>query len=462
MYILFIIFVIALVFYFKNKPLGTRIYKAYYKAKRMEFPWLDNWIKQNKINPAKIRANEDEGFTFVRKLLILLAILIIGGWILNFVIGGVSEMIAAGRIPSELQHWINTNTGSIIACIAALIVAKFLFKKPDIRPDDLTVSRKKELSAIFTETNTEYFTLECPLCHCPHSWGLSRFQLIIDSIDRSNITTTTVRSESADSYGGGFIGGLAAGAGSGSSTSVRTSVSVSGKAIKDFKCLNCGHTFKNTTDELWDWKPPEYDYVYDTPFPVWKIPSPFKRFCKSFVNTAMLIFLLAVTWFSFSGILNEITRTGKEATQTHAGSIDPSLNGVIAGRYKSIRVLSEPKRGSDELYRIPAGEFFTITGEKSGNYTVVEYKGIKGYAVPQSVKKLTKNRAVTASEDVILYTENGTPVEHVSKGTKMAMLGEGDGDFMTVEYKGEVYWVSIIEVEWDDPLWLMIANQFSK
>ena len=144
----------------KRKAENVIVYAEYYAQKRKEFPWLDNWIKENG-DPEQSRAKE----------------------------------FMAEKDPGELE--------------------------PEAG-----------------------LTLECPSCGCPHSWVMLQKDSIVDKVEKEvQETTTTIK-------GGGQDWGF--GASDVTHTKSKTLGYIyHGRAIKDFKCFNCGHTEQNEYNEQW-------------------------------------------------------------------------------------------------------------------------------------------------------------------------------------------------------------------
>ena len=145
----------------KKKEQRIPLFAAYYAQKRQEFPWLDNWLKENG-DPSVKRATE------------------------------------------------------------------FLAEKDPGKGEP------------------EYgLTMECPSCGCPHSWVMTQKETIVErGEEKIQETTTTIK-------GGGQDWGFGAGDAT-YSRSKTTGYVFYGKSIKDFKCLNCGHTEQNEYDEQWN------------------------------------------------------------------------------------------------------------------------------------------------------------------------------------------------------------------
>jgi len=97
----------------------------------------------------------------------------------------------------------------------------------------------KDPSETVRDDNYEQgLTLECPSCHCPHSWGMYRKELIVDKVEvKTNVNTMFLNDDLAVQK------------------AFREKKVIealySGRSIKDFKCQNCGHTEHNEYDTEW-------------------------------------------------------------------------------------------------------------------------------------------------------------------------------------------------------------------
>jgi hypothetical protein len=118
------------------------------------------------------------------------------------------------------------------------------------------------------EKSVEGLTLECPSCHCPHSWVMPQKEVFVDEHEGS-ITTTTTRK----GYGqGDVVSSLFEGFKSDGTTTKTTETHVyNGREFRDFKCLNCGHhTERNEFKASWSGSRPEEGMRYfDPPMPAW-------------------------------------------------------------------------------------------------------------------------------------------------------------------------------------------------
>jgi len=80
MYKNLILIAIAIILYLRNMGSALGEYGHYYKDKRGKFPWLDKWIKDNHIDPARARANEAVFFSMIGFAVAYLGISFVGGW----------------------------------------------------------------------------------------------------------------------------------------------------------------------------------------------------------------------------------------------------------------------------------------------------------------------------------------------------------------------------------------------
>ncbi|MCL2186912.1 MAG: hypothetical protein FWB86_13825 [Treponema sp.] len=225
-----LIIVVFFVLFRRNKTRSLSAYKAYYTKKRREYPWLENWIKEN-IDPAPIRAKESTSSGNLWSVIIFLVVVVIGSF------------IARQNIPLQ-----------IISLVAAFVAGelagrKFFAGKPE------KLLRERE-GGLF---------LECPYCHCPHSWVMTEIDNTVEGKTAEGVkTTTTVK-------GGGTDWGFGAGDKVSSETKI-TSVYWYGKSVQDFKCLNCGKTEQMTFSRHWPVEPNKGHKVLEPPMQSWEIP----------------------------------------------------------------------------------------------------------------------------------------------------------------------------------------------
>ncbi|MDR0501981.1 MAG: tetratricopeptide repeat protein [Treponema sp.] len=219
----------------RNKRRALNVYAAYYKNKRQQFQWLDNWINKN-VDPAPVRAkNESFGKNFL-SIIVYLAIVFLA----NFIFGN-----------KIIVH--------VISTIIAVLVME-LMSRGKIKPG--------------SDTRVSGLTLECPKCGCPHSWVMLKSVNVVEGKrTTTSKTTTTVK-------GGGTDWGF--GAGDTQSTKINSVVIVyHGKATRDFKCLNCGHTHQQEYPEIWHDSKPSSIEEFDPPKPAWGQQIDFENYVKA-------------------------------------------------------------------------------------------------------------------------------------------------------------------------------------
>jgi len=171
-----------------NKTRTSRALKKYYAKKRREFSWLDNFIKQNG-DPSESRAGDDSYKNVIFAVLVFLVLVII-----NFIFGKESIV----------------NTLVYLAISAGVCIIMGI--KTAVNPGK------------YYDLDIQDLTLECPSCHCPHSWGITAKEVIVEN--EATIVETTKR----DGYND-------------ETEEVATVYGV--KTLIDFICLNCGHTEHN-------------------------------------------------------------------------------------------------------------------------------------------------------------------------------------------------------------------------
>jgi len=220
----------SFVFYKWNKTRSLRAFKKYYAQKRREFPWLDNWIKQNG-DPSESRAKDNSMTSVVVAIFALLALLFI--------------TYLFSRI---------TVTKSLVYLAVSFGVC--------------WLAGRKTVKGAGEEEPEAGLTLECPSCGCPHSWEMPRREIIIESAEKITETTTMTgygRGDGFDSLLEGFKQ---------DGTTEKVTIVYTGKEIKDFGCLNCGRTENHEYDR--EWKRAEKDaemvsevYNYNPPKRAW-------------------------------------------------------------------------------------------------------------------------------------------------------------------------------------------------
>jgi hypothetical protein len=119
------------------------------------------------------------------------------------------------------------------------------------------------------EYSDEYgLTLECPSCRCPHSWVMTAKDNIVEN--KETTTETIYRS----GYGkGDFFDSVSEGFKK-NGKEEKVKVVYTGRAIRDFKCLNCGHTERNEYNERWvNYEPDTGFREFNPPVTAWEIPQ---------------------------------------------------------------------------------------------------------------------------------------------------------------------------------------------
>ena len=176
---------------------------------------------------------------FLINLIVLAAIIFVGIKLYKKFKEKKTNAIAGYYAEKRLQYpwldkWLNDWNGKGVDIVA--IRAKDTFgKDPHCEPE-------------------QGLTLECPSCGCPHSWVLLHVEEIVENKE-TNYHLNGRGGEKTDS------------------------IYFTGRSIKDFKCLNCGHTQHNEYDEEWRWPRDRKDdkeseqYDYDPPKPAWEIPG---------------------------------------------------------------------------------------------------------------------------------------------------------------------------------------------
>jgi hypothetical protein len=216
-----------------NKTRTLRGFKTYHEQKRREFTWLDNWIKANG-DPSEKMAGSGSMVHVLAAVAVFLVLMII-----TYFIGKIGNV---GIVPTLVYL--------AIAAGVCWLLGRRIMKNPSGYKDD---PRETGL------------TLECPSCHCPHAWAMLQKEVIFDDATvHSKVTTTTIK-------GGGTDWGFGAGDSSRTSEEV-TGITYYGKEIKDFKCLNCGHTEHNEYEKQWSQNvaPEQGVYTYDPPKTAWE------------------------------------------------------------------------------------------------------------------------------------------------------------------------------------------------
>ena len=429
-----IMVIILLFIYFNKRKTVFNAYSGYYKEKRAQFPWLEKWISERRINPAKVRAIEDMNNSIAGFAVFYLAISLILGFILNLIVRLIVEKaLSIYLMPNDWRYIFYRNIGSAVAILIAVLIVRFSAKFSD--PDPAVIQSENGLP------------LECPSCGCPHSWVWCRTQNIVDEVMISEVKTKTT--PSAASYGGGAIGQMFAGASS--STSTTTDHYYTGRVINDFTCLNCGNTQRTEKEETWKNIRPIEEKEYNPPLDSWVVAKGVKARLITAVLFAVMLIIAALS----IGLIVSYSKHTKEeminlSVRTATENTDASLNGIINTKYLSTRVLAEPSATGNEIAVIKAGEFFTIIG-KDGKFTKIEYKGLQGYASSQTVQKLRKERVAVTNKkaDICEQPDRSTRLRFpIYKGAQVIMLGENVDGYVKVDHDGTVYWIHARDLKW--------------
>ena len=235
-YIVIILSVLVLMFIL-NILRASKIYTNYYKDKKDEYPWLNEWINKNG-NPAKLRTFEAVIEKIISVIFWYLVVAFVGGFIAIIICRIIMLDI---YVPQNLTA-VFLNGGIVLASIIAMIVA---WKKWNA-----TIGNPAYISNIYD------LGLECPHCGCPHSYYLRSHQFVVDS---EITTTTTTRTkgqymDSTDSY---------------------DTKSYAGRKLIDCVCVNCKHEDHIERPKTWDYKyydakkPDETPIVFDPPLKLW-------------------------------------------------------------------------------------------------------------------------------------------------------------------------------------------------
>ena len=361
---LIIAVVAVFLFFLKNTAWVVRNYKAYYEEKRKAFSWLANWEKQNSIDTAKIRANECISGQILMSALVYFGISIAGGWLLNVIIRFISSTtFAVNWLPGDIGYIVYQNIGSVLALIVAFIVSNKIWEDNYTNPGS-------------TEA-PEGIALECPSCKCPHSWGLTRKKItILKEWQEKKVTkTTTTRSQSADSFGGGAIGQMFASAGSSSSTSTTVEIieHYEGKIDRAYQCLNCGTKNSKTENRHWTGKeggrdrPDETEELFDPQKPAWNIGD---GGGLRFIRIGIIIVLAILVYSTVSNIISElsyesaVSKENKAKAEAMTENLDSSavnIGTAVARRATFLR--SAPSPEYTTLAQISKGTLVLLTNE---------------------------------------------------------------------------------------------------
>ncbi|MCL2801894.1 MAG: thioesterase family protein [Treponema sp.] len=430
----FLMIIIGILFYLRNRSNALRIYSNYYREKRSKFTWLENWIKEHKTDPAKVRATENTVYTIILAAALFVGISIIGGIVLDFIIQKGTEIFlaASNLVANELEYMLYMSIGSVLAILIAMIISQRVWK-----------SRFKDVR--------DGGALECPTCECPHSWVMLYKLNVIDNIILEKTTTTTTKTQSADSFGGGFIGGLAANASSESSTVKSTFTIFEGRVISDYKCNNCGHTQRDEYNSKWFGKknrPDETEHFFDPPKEPWE---PASEGYSKILHIILLVAMLGYAGYCVKSIIDDRNAIITDATLQHFEEPDSSINATVSSRYLKVSVRSEIDRQSQKIAEIQAGEFFTII-EVLGKNTLVNYRNHQGYVASQAVKPLQNHPIGRVLRDVqVNFVRPPDPditTMRIPKGRRVTLLGQVNDDNVMVEYRKMRFWISARDLQW--------------
>jgi len=353
---LIIAVVAVFLFFFKNTAWVVRSYKSYYKDKRKKFPWFMNWEKETNIDVAKIRANECISGQILMSAILYFLIAIAGGWVLNAIIRFVFvNSYMSGMLPGEIGYIVLSNIGGVIALIVAFFVANKVWEDKYQSPG--------------SEHDAESgMALECPSCHCPHSWVMTKRQDIVEEerVERKIITTT--KGSSAGSFGGGLIGEGFAAATRSSSTDVIETYFYDGKTHKDLLCLNCGNKKSVSFKKTWkDKKPDEEPLFYDPPKPAWNIGD---GGGLRFIRIGILLLLVFLTSHTISNIIDTNAIDAQTSKENNAEveaileKLDPSVTHIGSAYVRHNESLREtPSFDSRKTTQLRKGSIVILLNE---------------------------------------------------------------------------------------------------
>jgi len=194
--------IVATRFILTTRAIGP--YNRYYNKKRKEFPWLDNYIKNNG-NPSKARASNKIGMRIWITYVVLGVIILYHFYRYWFM--GVKQLQEFSAYASPFKTMLIT----AIVCLGFELVTMLR-----INPAKVNISDDHE---------EEGMSFECPKCKCPHSWKIHHRE--ISNVERVTVTTTTK---------------IKGGPGVVTRTKQSSNTFYRGDVEDDYVCECCGHT----------------------------------------------------------------------------------------------------------------------------------------------------------------------------------------------------------------------------
>ena len=238
-FVFLVAFAGIIVYYKKTYPGKAKAaFQKYYDRKRKEFAWLDNWINQHTEDGGIVNARTEDlvssGFT--------------GVWLWT-IIGAVVAILLSFFVPGKI-------TGAVVSF---LIMSLSLLNAYRIS--------QKEISNPGTYANSNVYdsllTLECPSCHCPHSWG------VIDCFNVVNHKEIVTKKTTRKGYNNNdFVDSVLNGFKQDGTTS-KTTVTYYGTSTKNYLCDNCKHTLNHQGEEEWGHEPIEGLQKFNPSKKVW-------------------------------------------------------------------------------------------------------------------------------------------------------------------------------------------------
>ena len=221
---------ILMFFYYKiiYRKRAHAIFKRYYDRKRKKIPWLDNWMKQG--SNSKIPKTRADNAVASAKIISI-------GWTIGSVVFSAS-----------IGLFFFTYNTAIIILFAGMLFGVLLAERKIRKPGVMKLGMGDKN---YVWTGKE-FTLECPSCHCPHSWGKYHQNFDVEKVniekEYSKKRTTTTSGVDSSDFLGNVLGGTTASEmmlGQKTRRKVKEQknkfVYYTGKEIVDYKCENCNH-----------------------------------------------------------------------------------------------------------------------------------------------------------------------------------------------------------------------------